>query len=56
MVKYKNDKTMEKVLSNGVLWILRLSLIFMRKYPSYSKDLCSHVHNFVKFMPIDKER
>tara|TARA_A100001011_G_C14023871_1_gene720620 strand:- start:254 stop:805 length:552 start_codon:yes stop_codon:yes gene_type:complete len=30
-------------------------LIFLKKYPHQSKDLFSHAHNFVKFMPIDKE-
>tara|TARA_E500000178_G_C16973257_1_gene732030 strand:- start:672 stop:1226 length:555 start_codon:yes stop_codon:yes gene_type:complete len=30
-------------------------LIFLKKYPNHSKDLFSHAHNFVKFMPIDKE-
>tara|TARA_Y100000389_G_scaffold67146_1_gene63377 strand:- start:3293 stop:3847 length:555 start_codon:yes stop_codon:yes gene_type:complete len=29
-------------------------LIFLKKYPSHSKDLFSHAHSFVKFMPIDK--
>jgi hypothetical protein len=29
-------------------------LIFIRKYPSQGKELCSHAHSFVKFMPIDK--
>lgn len=30
-------------------------IIFIRKYPLQGKDLCSHAHNFVKFMPIDKD-
>ena len=29
--------------------------IFIRKNPSQGKDLCSHAHNFVKFMPMDKD-
>jgi hypothetical protein len=30
-------------------------LLFIKKYPSQSKDLCLQANNFVKFTPIDKE-
>ena len=30
-------------------------LLFIKKYPAHSKDLCIQANNFVKFTPIDKE-
>lgn len=52
----KMIKQWKKYYQMAFYGFLGLSLIiFMRKYPSHSKDLCSHAHNFVKFMPIDKE-
>jgi 5-methylcytosine-specific restriction endonuclease McrA len=30
-------------------------LLFIKKYPSQTKDLCLQANNFVKFTPIDKE-
>jgi hypothetical protein len=30
-------------------------LLFIKKYPSQSKDFCLQANNFVKFTPIDKE-
>ncbi len=52
----KMIKQWKKYYQMAFYGFLGLSLlIFLKKYPHQSKDLFSHAHNFVKFMPIDKE-
>ena len=52
----KMIKEWKKYYQMAFYFFIGLSLfIFIRKYPEGGKDLCSHAHNFVKFMPIDKE-
>ena len=55
--KYLNMlKQWKKYYQMAFYIFIGLSLfIFIRKYPSQGKDLCSHAHNFVKFMPMDKQ-
>ena len=53
---FKMIKEWKKYYQMGLYGFLGLSLfIFIRKYPLQGKELCSHAHNFIKFMPMDKE-
>ncbi len=52
----KMIKEWKKYYQMAFYAFIGLSLfIFIRKNPAQGKDLCSHAHNFVKFMPMDKE-
>jgi len=52
----KMIKQCKKYYQMAFYGFIGLSLVlFMRKNPSQSKDLCSYAHNFIKFMPIDKD-
>jgi len=55
--KYFNKlKQWKKYYQMAFYGFIGLSLLlFIRKYPYQSKDLCMQANNFVKFAPMDKE-